>query len=186
MIIRIGLALMASIAISPACAAQHWNVDYGKSKLGFTVTWSGEPFTAVFRSWKADIDFDPADLAHARAAITIDLASETSSDSETDAGIKGSEGFATSQFPTATFRTTGFTHKTGSNYVAMGTLSLKGVSRNVTLPFTLTTSGNTAHVIGKTQVIRTDFHVGSGEWAKPDPVAQSVTVNIDLTAAKGS
>jgi cation transporter-like permease len=52
------------------------------------------------------------------------------------------------------------------------------------LPFTLTLSGNTAHVMGKAQVMRTDFHVGTGEWEKPDPVAHEVIVNIDLTAAK--
>ena len=80
MTMRTALVLMASMTVLPVHAAQHWNVDYAKSKLGFTVNWSGEPFNAVFRSWKADIDFDPADLAHARAIITIDLASETSSD----------------------------------------------------------------------------------------------------------
>ena len=39
-------------------------------------------------------------------------------------------------------------------------------------------------MVGKAQVIRTDFDVGSGEWAKPDPVAHEVTVNVDLTATK--
>jgi hypothetical protein len=32
--------------------------------------------------------------------------------------------------------------------------------------------------------LRTDFHVGTGEWAKPDPVAMQVTVNVDLVASK--
>jgi polyisoprenoid-binding protein YceI len=180
------LVILAGLfAATSASAAQHWTVNPAKSRLGFAVAWSGEPFKAVFRSWKADIDFDSADLAHSRALITIDLGSETSSDPETDDGIKGAEGFAASQFPTATFRTTTFTHKTGNRYAAAGTLSIKGVSRAITLPFTLTLSGNTAHIIGKAQVIRTDFEVGTGEWAKPDPVAREVTVNVDLTATKG-
>ena len=42
--------------------------------------WSGEPFDATFKSWKANIDFDPNDLAHSSADVTIDLASETSDD----------------------------------------------------------------------------------------------------------
>jgi polyisoprenoid-binding protein YceI len=177
--------LVALFAAAPASAAQHWKVDSAKSKLGFSVSWSAQPFVGVFRSWKADIDFDPADLAHSHALITIDLGSETSSDPETDDGIKGAEGFAASQFPTATFRTTAFTHKSGDQYVAAGTLSIKGISRAITLPFTLTLSGNAAHVAGKAQVIRTDFEVGTGEWAKPDPVARAVTVSVDLTATKG-
>ncbi|HEY1960905.1 MAG TPA: YceI family protein [Rhizomicrobium sp.] len=182
--IALSLGVLLSTA-APASAAQHWAVDYSKSKVGFTVQWNGEPFTAVFRSWKADIDFDPADPAHARAQVNIDLASEASDDPQTDDGVKGAEGFQVSQFSTATFLTTAFTHKSGNQYIATGTLSIKGISRAITLPFTFTLSGNTAHVVGHAQVVRTDFKVGTGEWAKPDPVATNVTVNIDLTATKG-
>ena len=177
-------AMMLALCGTPALAA-HWNVDYGKSKLGFQVKWGGAPFIAVFKSWKADIDFDPADLAHSHANITIDIGSEASADSENDGGVKGAEGFGTSQFPTGTFRANSFTHKAGNDYVAQGTLSLKGISRPVTLPFTLTISGSTAHAMGKAAVMRTDFHVGTGEWEKPDPVAHEVTVNIDIVASKG-
>jgi polyisoprenoid-binding protein YceI len=181
-------AILAGIVLSlcgtPALAA-HWNVDYGKSKLGFSVQWGGEPFVAVFKSWKADINFDPADLAHSRANITIDIGSEASADAENDGGVKGAEGFGVSQFPAATFRANSFTHKSGNDYVAQGTLTIKGVSRPIALPFTLTVSGSAAHAVGKAAVMRTDFHVGTGEWEKPDPVAHEVTVNIDLTASKG-
>jgi polyisoprenoid-binding protein YceI len=175
---------LLAVAAAPAFAAQHWNVDYAKSRLGFAVSWGGEPFKAVFRSWKANIDFDPADLVHSHAEITVNVASEGSSDLVTDDGLKGNEGFQVSQFPTALFRTTGFTHRGGNNYVAAGTLSIKGVSRNITLPFTLTLTGNNAHVVGQAQVMRTDFNVGTGDWAKADPVAHEVTVNIDVTASK--
>ncbi len=181
--IVISIAAIA-LLMAPASAAQRWKVDTAKSKLGFTVSWGGQPFNGAFRSWKSDIDFDPADLAHSHAEITIDLGSETSGDAETDGGIKSADGFAVSQFPNAVFRTTGFTHKSGNDYVAAGTLSIKGVSRNIALPFTLTLSGNSAHVVGHAQVMRTDFNVGTGEWAKPDPVAHAVTVNVDLTATK--
>ncbi|HEX3944110.1 MAG TPA: YceI family protein [Rhizomicrobium sp.] len=179
----ISIAILG-LLIAPASAAQKWKLETARSKLDFTVSWGGQPFHGVFRSWKADIEFDPADLAHSHANITIDTGSESSGDPETDGGVKGAEGFASSQFPTALFRTSAFTHKAGNDYVAAGTLSIKGVSKPVTLPFTLTLSGNTARVMGKAQVIRTDFRVGTGEWEKPDPVAHEVAVNIDLTATK--
>jgi polyisoprenoid-binding protein YceI len=184
---RIGLVLSLFVlaASSHASAAQHWKVDPAKSKLGFTVSWGGQPFTGVFRSWTADIDFDPADLTHSKANVNVNIGSESSGDSETDESVKGTEGFAASQFPAAQFRLNSFTHKSGDAYVGQGMLSLKGISRPVTLPFTLTLSGNTAHAVGKAQVMRTDFHVGTGEWEKPDPVAHEVTVNVDLTATKG-
>jgi polyisoprenoid-binding protein YceI len=179
------LALALTLVTTPAFAAQHWIVNRAKSRVGFTVSWSGQPFTGFFRSWKADIEFDPADLTHSHANITIETGSETSGDTETDDGVKGADGFATAQFPTALFRTTAFSHKAGNDYLATGTLSIKDISRPVSLPFTLIMTGNSAHVIGKAQVLRTDFRVGTGEWEKPRPVAHEVTVNIDLTATKG-
>jgi polyisoprenoid-binding protein YceI len=175
--------LLAPLLASPAGAAG-WNVDYAKSRLGFTVQWSNEPFTAAFKSWKADIDFDPADLAHARASVTIDMASEASDTKELDDGLRGTFGFEVSQFPTAHFLATGFTHKTGNDYIATGTLTIRGVTKPVTLPFTLTITGKSAHMTGTAQLIRTDFHVGEGEWSADTPVSHAVTVTIDLTATR--
>ena len=176
-------AILALAATSPALAA-HWNVDYAKSRLGFTVLWSGEPFSAQFRHWNADIDFDPKDLAHARVAVNVDLASEASDEPDFDSGLKGAQGFETSRFPTARFIVKSVTAKSGNNYIARGMLSIRGISHDVALPFSLTISGNTAHMAGTAHVIRTDFGLGQGEWATPTPVAHDVTVTVDLTATK--
>lgn len=181
---RLALTVAALLAATPAFAA-HWNVDYAKSKLGFTVQWSGTPFIATFKSWKADIDFDPADPAHAHVLTTIDIASEASDSSDNDDGLKGPEGFQTSRFPTATFEATGFTPQGPDKYIANGKLTIRGVTHPVTLPFTLAISGNTAHMTGTAEVIRTQFGVGQGsEWSGNTPIAHNVAVNIDLVAKK--
>ncbi len=177
------LGLTTMFAAAPASAAR-WIVDYPESKLGFTVLWSGEPFSAGFKIWKANIEFDPSDLAHAHADVTIDLASEASDEHDFDDGLRGAQGFQISQFPTAHFITTGFTHKSGDDYVANGRLSLRGVTKNVTLPFTLIITGSQAHMKGIAKIIRTDFGVGRGLWSAPTPVAHEVTVTIDLRATR--
>src|SRR5207302_1375556 len=94
---RLLLASLVFLA-SPSYAA-HWTVDRAKSRLGFTVQWSGEPFQATFKSWTADITFDPADLAHAHITAAIDLGSEASDTPDNDDGLKGPEGFSVAQFP---------------------------------------------------------------------------------------
>ena len=177
------IAAVAVFCTSPAGAA-HWNVEATKSRVGFTVQWSGELFVATFKSWKADIDFDPADLAHSKVTATIDLSSESSDTPDNDDGLKGPQGFSVAQFPTARFETSSFKHASGDNYVATGTLSLHGATRPVTLPFTLTIAGDKAHMAGRAQVLRTDFGLGQGEWAEPTPIAHEVTINVDLTATK--
>jgi polyisoprenoid-binding protein YceI len=173
--------LLLSVQVA---AAAHWNVDYSKSSLGFTVLWSSEPFSAKFKSWKADIDFDPADLKQARASVVVDLASEASDESDFDENLKGAQGFQLSQFPAARFVTESILRTAGNDYVATGDLILKGITRRISLPFNLTISGSTAHMIGSAKVIRTDFGVGLGQWAAPEPVAREVTVSIDLTATR--
>ena len=178
------IAAAATLFAATSAFAANWSIDTAKSKLGFTAIWSKEPFTAVFKTWKADIAFDPADLAHAHADVTVQLASEASDEDDFDDGLKGALGFQVSQFPAAHFVTTGFTHKSGNDYVATGRLSLKGATKDVTLPFTLTIQGNQAHMKGSAVVIRTDYGVGQGIWSAPSPVAHEVTVTIDITATK--
>ena len=182
---RAALALAALLAASPALAAPHWNVDAAKSKLGFVVQWNGQPYRGTFKSWKANIAFDPADLAHSAADVGIDVASETSGDAETDDGVKGPQGFQASQFAAARFATTSIAHKGGNDYVAQARLTLRGVTKPVTLPFTLTIDGNTAHMKGTATVSRMDFGIGQGgDFSKPAPVAYEVAVNVELTATK--
>ena len=172
-----GLVLLAA----PASAAP-WSVDYAKSSLGFTVLWSKEPFMGSFKSWKAAIEFDPANLAASRADVTVALASETSDEPDVDAGLKGDLGFAAARFPMAHFVARNFSRRSGNRYVARGTLSLKGVTKDVTLPFTLAIDGKSAHMTGTAVVMRNAYGVGSGLWAAPDPVAYEVKVNIDIVA----
>ncbi len=177
-----GVAATIVFAFATPVLAAHWNVDPSRSKLGFTVAWSGEPFSAHFENWKANIDFDPANLAASHADVTIAIGSEASDESDFDTGLKGAQGFAATQFPSAHFVTRSFTHKRGNDYVAAGTLTLKGITKQVSLPFTLTITGKQAHMVGTAHVMRTDFGIGQGQWAAPSPVSHDVLVNIDITA----
>jgi polyisoprenoid-binding protein YceI len=182
---RVFLAALAASCLASPASATHWSVDYAKSRLAFEVQWSGEPFRAVFKSWKADIDFDPADLAHSRVSVTISLASETSDSPDNDDGIHGPAGFGVAQFPTATFEAASFSHEQGSSlYAANGRLTIRGVTRPVVLRFRLLTSPESARVTGGTEVMRTDFGLGTGEWAGETPVAHRVAITFDLQANK--
>jgi len=177
-------ALLLALASTPALAA-HWNVDYSKSKLGFGVQWSGQPFGAVFKSWKADINFDSADLAHSRVSVNIDLSSEVSDSPDNDDGIQGAQGFQVSQFPSAKFEASSFTHGSGDRYVANGFLTIKGVRKPVTLNFQLQVAGDKAHMNGTADVMRLDWGLGSsGEWSGDKPVSHKVGIFVDLTATK--
>lgn len=179
----IATACIACLLLSPASAAK-WNVDYSRSRLGFTVLWSGEPFAATFKKWDVDITFDPSDVTHAKVVVTIDLGSEASNSPDNDDGLKGPEGFAIAQFPSARFDTTDIRNRGNGNYVAIGRFTIHGVSRPLTLPFKLTMAGDVAHMTGKVVVLRTDFGLGRGEWASAATIAHEVAITVDLIATK--
>ena len=71
--------------------------------------------------------------------------------------------------------------KAGEGYEAVGEMTLKGVTRPLTLPFTLQIDGDTAEAEASFTIDRTRFGVGSG-WDVPD----SVRIVLDLKARAAS
>lgn len=70
------------------------------------------------------------------------------------------------------------------SYAADGTLTLRGVSKPLTLPFTLEISCDTAHAKGHLDLTRDAFGVGQGPWATGQWVALEVGIDFDLVALR--
>lgn len=177
----IGLAVAALVAASPAHAAQ-WKIDPAKSRLGFAGAQSGLSFSGAFKRWGGAIDFDPANPAAGHVLITIDMTSAVTGDAQKDTALPTTDWFDAKSFPQAEFEAKSFTAKGGNAFEAKGSLSIRGHSKDVVLPFTLDVSGAQAHAKGKLEILRTDWGVGQGEYATGQYVALPVTVDFDLSA----
>ena len=174
--------LMISVA---AAAPAKWNVDQARSSLGFEVMVNGQKVAGKFKAFGALIAFDPKDLVHSSAKITIPMDEAKSGDATRDAMLLKPDWFNILDFPQAVYQTTAFVSKGGNKYEAQGTLTLKGVSKPVTLPFTLAIKGNTAVAKGETTLERLQFNVGQGkDFQGPTPVALSVKVMVNVTARR--
>jgi len=163
--------------------ADQWRVASG-SALGFATSWSGSAIEGRFRTWSADIRFSPQALESSRVRVKIDTASAATGESSVDEALPGTDWFSSAAFPAATFSADKFRALGGDRYEARGTLSLRGVSRPVTLPFRLTIEGDRAHMTGSVEIDRTRFGVGQGEWAGTGAIPAPVTVRIDLKATR--
>jgi polyisoprenoid-binding protein YceI len=71
----------------------------------------------------------------------------------------------------------------GETFIAQGTLTIKGTSVPVTLPFTLDLDGNTATMSGNLSLNRMDFGVGQS-MNDETSLGFGVDVSINLTASK--
>lgn len=178
------LAGLLALSAPTAGAADLWVVDPDASRLGFTAQQNGSSFDGRFAAWQAEIRFDPDDLAASAVRVAIDTTSAATGLDDRDGMLRGSDWFAAGRHPEARFETTGFRHLGGDAYEADGTLTLRGIARPITLPFTLEIDGDTARMDGAVELIRTDFDVGIGQFAAPSPVALEVLVTIAVTARR--
>lgn len=179
------IGLLAATGAPHAFAAPaKWTIDKAASRLGFRTTFAGQAVRGAFRSWDADIAFDPKAPAASRATVTVQVASAATGDPSKDQALPTADWFDVARFPRATFTTTAIKDLGGGRYQAAGTLSLRGVSRAVVLPFTLAITGDQAKMTGSTVVNRSAFGVGQGQFKSAETVPFNVVIEVALTAHK--
>jgi polyisoprenoid-binding protein YceI len=178
----IAAAMLAGASVSARAAT--WTIDTAKSHLGFKGSENGAAFTGRFAKFSGTIVFDPANPATGHADVTIVTGSATTGDQQKDGALPGSDWFAVAQYPAAHFVATAFKANGPGAYEAIGTLTIRGVTKPMTLPFTLGISGDTAKADGSVALIRTAFGVGQGAWSTAQYVALQVSVSFDIVADK--
>jgi polyisoprenoid-binding protein YceI len=184
----------AALALSfSAHAAPKWTPDYSKSKVQFEGKFGQNTVTGTFGKFTADIAFDAASLATSKVVVTVDMktaktavAPEAHYADDTDVALPGAGWFNAKDNPQAVFTSTAITSKGGDKYEAKGTLALRGVSKEIVLPFTVKITGNTAVAEGSATVSRLDFGIrgDAPQYALPKPVPHEVKIMFSVTAAK--
>jgi cytochrome b561/polyisoprenoid-binding protein YceI len=182
----LGLFFAMLLTASPA-HAKSWTIDYADSRLGFAGHQGDASFEGSFKSFKADIDFDPAHPESGKITATIDITSATTGNAERDSYLPQPDWFNATKFPQATFASTTIAAK-GSDkagakcFEATGNLTIKGISKQLTLPFCLKAEGDHFRAQGKAPLLRTDYRVGEHDWANESYVKYAVEVSVDLSA----
>jgi polyisoprenoid-binding protein YceI len=182
----IEVAVLTSLLAAQPALATEWKIDAAKSWLGFKGTMAGAPFEGRFRHWQGRISFDPARPDQGRAAVTIDMTSAQTGDPQKDAALPRSEWFAAKSFPAADFEVQSFQSKGGNSYEAIGTLTIRDVTKHVAMPVTIDASGASLHAVGHLDLLRSDYGVGQGTWASGQWVGLGVTAQFDVTAERSN
>ncbi len=179
----------APAAAAPATATAsaeggNWKMIPELSRITFVGTQTGDKFNGEFKHFSAVIELDPNDLANAHVEVTVDMSSADAMDEQRNQALPGSEWFGVSQFPTAVFRSESIKRTDDGKYEAVGKLTIKDMTQDVTLPFTLDIDGDKARAFGEVSLMRNLFNVGTGEWADGKWVGLDVMVTFDITASR--
>ena len=178
-------ALIAGSALAAGPAPNYTQAVSGNS-LQFTFTQLDAASTGKFAAFSTLLIYDEKNPAAGSLNVKVDVASLDTQDGERDTALKGADLFDVAKFPTATFSATTLARNAAGGLTAPGKLTLRGVTRDLTLPLTLKPTATGFQLSGEILIKRLDFGVGQGEWKSTESVGDVVKIqyNVNLVKAK--
>ena len=177
------LVLGASLVMAATVHATTLDsVQPDKSKISFSFKQMGVAMDGHFAKFSAALNFDPAKPEQAKASIEVDLTSIDTGSGEADQEVVGKAWFNTAAFPKAVFVAKQIKQIAPNQYEVLGSLSIKGHSRDIKSALKLSPQGKSSVLSGSFTLQRADFAIGEGMWSKFDVVANDIQVNFQFTA----
>ena len=178
-LVAAGALSIAAVSVSVSAMAQ---VDAAKSSVTATGKQLGVPMDIKFGKFDAAVNYNPANVAASTAKVDIDINSVDVGSKEYNDELKKKDWFNAAQYPKATFVSSAFKPGANGKVDVVGKLTIKGVTQDVTAPFTFKQEGANQIFEGALPVKRNAFKVG--EWKDTSVVADDVTIKFRVVIAK--
>jgi polyisoprenoid-binding protein YceI len=176
------LLSVAALTASMNAMAQQ-KLVLAQSDISFVTKQMGVPLDGHFKKFDAQISFDTAKPEAAKIAFTVDTGSATLGAPESDAEMPKATWFNVPKFPQATFQSSSVKSLGGGKFQIGGKLTIKGNTKDVDVPVTLTQAAGITTAVGQFAIKRLAFKIGEGEWADTSMVADDVQVKFKLAIA---
>jgi polyisoprenoid-binding protein YceI len=158
-------------------------VQVAGSSLAFEFDQAGARSSGGFKQFATELAYDEKNLAASTLKVTVQIGSLDTQDEERDTALKSAELFDAAKFPTATYSARSL-DKTPNGIVAMGRLTLRGVTKELRLPLNVRSTPQGLELSGTATIQRLDYGVGQGEWASTEWVGNDVKLTYKVTLAK--
>lgn len=179
-------ALAENSATPAGAQLNEWTIDNAHGRVGFSV-----PHMVVsevdgqFKSFSGKVLLDENDLTRSKLEFKAEVASVDTGAADRDKHLKSADFFDAEKFPTIQFSSTQI-KKAGKGYKISGDLTIRGVTKHVTLDATLSApianpwgkQVRAAHISGAVQ--RQDFGVSWNKALDKGGMVVGDTVNIDV------
>ena len=161
-----------------------WRIDTGESAILFEAVQAGARFEGRFDRWAADVRFSPEALDASSADVRIAADSAATQNRDRDATLAGPDFFDANAFPVARYRAERFVALDDGRFRAEGELTLRDVTREVPLVFTVSPAGEGWMLEGETIVSRLAFELGASEdWRDTGWIGDEVTIRVRVLAS---
>lgn len=131
----------------------------------------------TIKGMQAEINFDASAPEHSSIKASVDITTINTGIGLRDKHLKKTEFFDAAKYPKLSFVSKSVS-KTDKGYLAVGSLTMKDVTKEVQLPFTFTANGTGGVFTGTLSVNRLDYHVGEKTSMVKDEVEVEITAVV--------
>lgn len=171
-----------------------WAIDPSHSGASFTVRHMFTKVRGRFTDLSGIIETEGDIPTKGQVAIEINADSVDTNDAQRDSHLRTNDFFGTGENPTITFTSTSITPRGDNEFLLHGNLTIRGITRPVTLEAEYEGGGKTpfgtevASWSAQTEIDRKDFDL---KWNAPLEaggfvVGDNVKIDIDIEAVKQS
>jgi polyisoprenoid-binding protein YceI len=171
-------ALLLLLAGTAGAEPRLYAIDPARSQLRFYAVSRFMDADGGFRRFAGEVRLEDGRPETAAGRVTVDIASIDTQNGTRDNHLRSEDFFDARRHPEATL-VIGGVRRDGERLLVSGELTLRGVSRPITVPVTLALSGGAIRVTGDVVVNRQEF--GIAYQSRLNPIKDEVKVRFDLT-----
>jgi polyisoprenoid-binding protein YceI len=172
-----------------------YTIDPAHSRLGFIARHA--MVTKVrgnFNDFEGTATLDGADPSKSSVSVTAKVVSVDTRNEQRDGHLRTNDFFDAETYPEITFTSTAVAHQGGNDFEVTGDLTIKGVTKSVTLPLEFQGEAKDPYgnirigFEGSTQIVRSDFGISFNAALETGGVLVSdkITLEIEVSAVKNA
>ena len=183
------LVLLSLLLLAATQAmAYEWKMDPAHSAVMFEIKHIYSTVRGHFGEFSGDVFFNPNDLKESKFDFTVEVDSINTRIGKRDNHLRSGDFFDAKKYPQMVFKSSKVSHAGGNKYLLEGKMTVKDVTKPMTLEFLLLGQKNSAfkkdQVVGgfetRFKIDRFDFNVGTGKFYKLGVVGKEVDILISL------
>lgn len=173
---RINLLILFVLAVHILSAQTYYPVDKASS-VKVTIKNFGMGIDGKLSGLEGEIHFNPADLKTSSFSVSIDANTINTDIDVRDSDLRTDEYLAAKRFPRISFlsKLISQPNKTGP-FIVKGTLTIKGISKEISFPFTAVPKDDGMVFTGEMRINRLDFQIAPKSTVLSDNMAISLVV----------
>ena len=173
-------------------AGSDWKLDPAHSGIYFEIDHIYAATRGYFEDFDGKVIFDPDNLDGSSFDFTVEVDSINTGNSKRDGHLEGNEFFVVKKFPVMTFKSTNIKKMEDDRYVVEGTMTVKDVSKPVSIPFTFfgikqnpfDKDSEVAGFEARLAIDRLEYKVGTGKYYEMGVIGKDVDVLISFEATR--